>query len=131
MTCPDSGATYPAYPDSRNTVTMQDCGVSLTPIFISFLFSRLWCFKLRSVLKVCTSIDYLNLKLRSILINIECPLGVQNLFCNWSAKFILQLECKIYFAIGVKKLFCKVDGGIAVAGCPLTHPTKNQSLQCW
>jgi len=95
-----------AYPDSRNTVTMQDCGVSLTPIFISFLFSRLWCFKLRSVLKVCTSIDYLNLKLRSILINIECPLGVQNLFCNWSTKFILQLECKIYFAIGVQNLFC-------------------------
>ncbi|RKZ88601.1 MAG: hypothetical protein DRR16_04605 [Candidatus Parabeggiatoa sp. nov. 3] len=33
-------------------------------------------------------------------------IGVQNLFCDWSAKFILRLECKIYFAIGVQNLFC-------------------------
>ncbi|EDN72889.1 hypothetical protein BGS_0883 [Beggiatoa sp. SS] len=25
-------------------------------------------------------------------------IGVQNLFCDWSAKFILRLEYKIYFA---------------------------------
>jgi len=31
---------------------------------------------------------------------------VQNLFCGWSAKFILRLECKIYFAVGVQNLFC-------------------------
>jgi len=32
---------------------------------------------------------------------------VPNLFCSWSAKFILLLECKIYFAsFGVQNLFC-------------------------
>ncbi|RKZ51371.1 MAG: hypothetical protein DRR16_03750 [Candidatus Parabeggiatoa sp. nov. 3] len=43
---------------------MQNCGVSLAIFFHPFNLSR---FKLRSVLKVRTSINYLNLKLRSIL----------------------------------------------------------------
>ncbi|RKZ54141.1 MAG: hypothetical protein DRR00_02190 [Candidatus Parabeggiatoa sp. nov. 3] len=42
----------------------------------------------------------------SRLNEVQILFSLQNLFCIWSAKFILHLEYKIYFVFGVQNLFC-------------------------